>query len=1190
MPRPTPPKPGEFVERDLDWTARQQGLASDPDRSAWVSANAGSGKTHVLSQRVIRLLLAGCRPSAILCLTYTKAAASEMANRVFERLAEWTVLSDAELTERISGLEARKPDAADLAFARQLFARALETPGGLKIQTIHAFCEAVLHQFPLEANVAGHFDVMDEADSARLLTEAREALLSEVASGADDDLADAFHTVLDMGGEWGLEELFAELVRQRRPVRDFIAAVQRFGGPDPVLRKALGLGADETEDRIIAKAWPLPSLSASDISVYGAAAANRKAQTPKTMAAALADIASLKEDEERFDRLTALFLKQDGQPRSFSKAASKDVRAVFPEIEDKLNAAAFHLQALIDRRRTLRLVDATCAALVLGVRLDREYESLKRRGGRLDFEDLVSRTAILLEREGAGPWVHYKLDQGIDHILVDEAQDTSPEQWAVITRLAEEFFAGKGARADNRTLFAVGDEKQSIYSFQGARPELFLATGRDIAQRAMAAEKRFDPLNLYLSFRSTGDVLTAVDAVFSDAENSKGLTSLEGGVTHASFRSRDPGSVDIWEMIAKDAADDEDDWKAPFDATPESAPPALLAARVAATIRDWLAKGETLTRDAAPRPLSAGDILVLVRKRDGFVAALMRALKRNGIAVAGADRLKLVEHIAVEDLMALGRVMLNPGDDLSVCAVLKSPLFDFSEEDIFELAAQREEGQDVHARLSELAAARGGRFADAARRFAELLSRADRMPVFDFYARLLGRDGGRAKFLARLGHEASDVLDEFLNFALEQETAALPGLQAFLTTLESRSPEIKRELEQGRDEVRIMTVHASKGLEAPIVFLVDSGGKPADSRHVPKLRALPLEKTVGPLPPAPLWVSGKSTASNAAETLKGSIIEAAQDEYRRLLYVGMTRAADRLIICGYHGLRQPAYRHWHRMAAEALGARSEAVETTYRAAGQEWGGVRFSISDGAITGTATPPAEESGEHEPLPAGLGRPLPATARLPRPLAPSAAGVIVDGDARSGVAASPISGATPPAARPMERGRLIHRLLQLLPAVPPDQRAAATGRYLRRAVPDWPEDERGAMGASVLKILTDERFSGCFAPDSRAEVAVMGTLEVAGRERAVSARLDRIAVTPEKVLIVDYKTNRQPATRLEDVPPVYVLQMALYRALVQPLYPDRPVELALLFTEGPVLLPLPDDMLEAALAGLERESPQI
>ena len=1167
---------------DLDWTTRQQNLASDPSRSAWVSANAGSGKTHVLSQRVIRLLLSGYRPSAILCLTYTKAAASEMANRVFDRLAGWTRMDDAALAAEIAALDGRRSDAVRLQFARQIFARALETPGRLKIQTIHAFCEAVLHQFPLEANVAGHFEVMDDIATAQLMAETRQALLADAGDG-NSTLKRALETVLGAAGEAGLEALFAEIAGKRQPIRRFLATAEALGGVETMLRRALRLRPDESRETVLQALWPPPSRPGMGLEDYCVAADGQTAATPKNLAEAFRKATTIADPVERFAVLEPLFFTAKGALRSLGAAVSKSMRKPLPEAVGWFEEVKAAMQVARERLHLIKTVELSGAAMELARRFDRDYETLKRRSGRLDFDDLVAKTAALLERDGAGPWVHYKLERGIDHILVDEAQDTSPDQWAVIEKLAEEFFAGQSSRQELRTLFAVGDEKQSIYSFQGARPELFMQTGRSVRQRAFHAQRRFDALNLPLSFRSTADVLSAVDAVFAVGVNREGLQSGDEAVSHAAFRVREPGSVDLWEMIGKESADDHEDWKTPFDATLESAPPARLARRVSVTTSRWLRDGDTIVRDGERRPVRAGDILILVRKRDGFVPALMRQLKRAHVPVAGADRLMLTQHIAVEDLMALGRFVLMPGDDLSLCALLKSPLFDFTENDIYRLAAERGDGQSVFQRLTALAARGAAKWAQPHRRLIALLDHADRVPVHEFYARILGHDGGRARFLARLGSEAGEVLDEFLAFALDQEMVGLPGLEAFLATLEARSPEIKRELEQGRDEIRIMTVHASKGLEAPIVFLVDSGGRPVEAQHLPKLQELPVDCTIGALPPAVLWVPAKAADNTVTRQLKGRTTQAMTEEYRRLLYVGMTRAADRLVVCGYHGLNLPTYRHWHKMVSEVLDGHAASTRRDFSAGGETWAGWRYSVSPQDEATIVTKVVISEPAEVKLPGPLTQPLPPPDRLPRPLAPSSAGLVIDPDCSLTAGRSPLFADKGPGGASMQRGRIVHRLLHLLPDLPDSDRAAAGERYLDRAVPDWSGSDRSEVVASVLAILGDGLFAPVFAGGSRAEVSVMGTLGIGGEQRAISARLDRIAVAADRVSIVDYKTNRVPPQTAAEVPPAYVAQMALYRALLQPLYPGRAVETALLFTEAPRLLALSSDALEIALRTL-------
>ena len=1158
-----------------------QSRASDPDASAWVSANAGSGKTHVLTERVIRLLLEGNRPSAILCLTYTKAAAAEMANRVFSRLAGWTRLDDAALADRVGQIEGRRPSPGRLIAARQLFARALETPGGLKIQTIHAFCELVLHQFPLEANVAGHFEVLDEAAAAALLAEARRMLLAAAAHEEDAALADAFRYVLEAGGEFGLENLLSSLIGHRDAIRRFIGLAEGHGGVDPVLCRALDLTPGEDEATITAAAWPLPSLQGGALREFVAVAEKQRASTPREFADGLKRIAAA-DAGERWSLIKLLFLTSAGEPRKLSRVTCGDLLAAMPDAAGRIDAALAHVCACVDRLARLRVFEATRAALTLAARLDRDYERLKRDRGRLDFDDLVGRTAGLLARDGAGAWVHYKLDQGIDHILVDEAQDTSAGQWSVIRALADDFFAGKGARERPRTLFVVGDEKQSIYSFQGARPERFEQERRSVERRVRDAGQRFEPVPLRVSFRSTAEVLAAVDHVFAGTDNSRGLGS-ETAIVHETVRLRQPGSVDVWEMVRKDKTEEKDDWTAPFDAVMEMSPPARLARRVAATLKDWIGRHTIVEKDVV-RPIRPGDVLVLVRKRDAFVQALSRELKqRAGIPVAGADRLRLADHVAVQDLVALGRVMLLPEDDLSLAAVLKSPLFGLSEEELYRLAADREETESLFHRLAGLAEAGEAPWPAFHAELAARLALVDRLPVFEFYARILA-EGGRRRILARLGQEASEVLDEFLSFALEHERAAgLPGMQAFLALLESDSPEIKREMDKGRDEIRIMTVHASKGLEAPVVFLVDSGGDAIHASHMPALRALPLEGRFGDVPPAMLWVPGKSFENTVTSEIKARLRQSAEEEYRRLLYVGMTRAADRLVVCGYQNAENPSHRYWQKMVWEALEADGVAAEArTYAAAGEEWPGLHFSLAADRGAETAGRPGEGAAP-TPMPALLHRPLVLPARLPRPLSPSGASAIIDGEEPERPAGSPIrpSGAMSSAA--LERGRIIHRFLQVLPGLPAAERAEAAARYLARTCPGWPPEETRRITASVFAILDDPGFAPVFAPGSRAEVSIMGMLVLGGKDHAVSGRVDRLSVTEDRVLIVDYKTNRPPFLTAESAPVAYKAQLAIYRSLLQPLYPGRRIEAALVFTEAPVLVPLEPAILDAALAAL-------
>lgn len=1165
----------ETPEQWIGWTTRQQSIASDPRRSAWVSANAGSGKTHVLTQRVMRLLLAGVRPSAILCLTYTKAAASEMSNRVFDRLSQWATISDAELAKRLRDLEQREPDSIRLAEARRLFARALETPGGLKIQTIHAFCEALLHQFPLEANVAGHFSVLDDRSAAALLADARRTLLTATMAERDRGLADAFADVLSLADDTGLEALLQSVVQNRNALRRFLKEAWRLDGPEALLRRGLGLQPDETSESIARSVWPLPGLSGSMLDAYLDTASRLGGTNAANAAQKLRQAISAEIPGQRLDALTDVFITQTGTARAETGLFNKKMLDAVPGLDLAVRQARDHVIGLIDRQKIARMLEATLSALALAERLEEDYESLKRQRAYLDFEDLILRTADLLTRSDAAPWVHYKLDQGIDHILVDEAQDTSPEQWRIVNALTGDFFSGQSARTLHRTLFVVGDEKQSIYSFQGARPERFTEERRAL-QKRISDPDHYAYVRLPLSFRSTESVLSAVDQVFSLADNARGLSSEGEAVQHQSSRIGHPGQVEFWDMIAAEPSPPEEDWTAPFDKTPESAPAAILARRIAHEI-DRLIRTGNVIEDDKRRAITPGDILVLVRKRDGFVNALNRALKqRHGIPVAGADRLRLTNHIAVQDLIALGRFMVLPADDLSLAALVKSPLLNLGEDDLFAISAERPEGETVWQHFQTLAKAES-RYAAAVERLQTFQVLASRLSVHDFYARVLGPCGGRRQYLARLGSEVSDILDEFLSFALAHEESGLPGLSAFLATLETEAPEVKREQDKGRGEVRIMTVHAAKGLEAPVVFLVDGGSKPFESQHLPKFRLLEKEGQI-----LPVWVPGKAVENSITIRDAERLRKAGEEEYRRLLYVGMTRAADRLILCGYRGVRAVP-ESWHSLIRSAFDLSDSRLQPKrYQSPEEEWDGYLWTTEDRIGREFQTQAIAKTEDQEaPLPKALSTPLPPEPRLPRPLSPSEAGVIVDEGASDQLVASPLFGAKSRAGRAAERGRLTHRMLQILPDIPEKERRSAAERYLSRAARFWTAEERRVQLETVMRLFDEPVLKKVFADGSRGEVAIMGTLRLGTRDYAISGRIDRLAVSDDEVLIVDYKTNRSPPADKDSIPLPHRAQLAIYRDILKPLYPGRRIRAWLIYTESGRVLPLDDELLDDSLA---------
>jgi ATP-dependent helicase/nuclease subunit A len=1146
-------------------TAAQR-RASSPDRSAWVAANAGSGKTHVLTERVIRLMLAGSEPSRLICLTFTKAAAATMSNRVFARLAGWATASDADLDDDLARLEGRPATAATRLRARRLFAAAIETPGGLKIQTIHAFCEAVLHRFPLEAELAGGFEVLDDLTGAELAGRARDQVLARAGADGGGPLGRALATAMAALGEARISAALDTFLAARGWLADLVAA---HGDLEMAIRR-LGdrLSLEPGDDVAALEARMLASPFRAALDVAGLVAelaqggSNDQAAAARFVAAldppAGADTAAAAE------AWLAVFFVKDGRGEARKKAAAtKAIHARFPALQDAFDAEAARLAPLRQRRDAAAALAVTAAVARLGAAAATAYEAMKRARGRLDFADLIQRTAHLLSRQDAALWVQYKLDAGIDHILVDEAQDTSPEQWRIVSALADDFFSGVSARGTlrsdrPRTLFAVGDDKQSIYSFQGARPEIFAERERAFARAAAGVGLAFEHVPLKYSFRSTQDVLSAVDAVFAGTPAGEGVSAGDWQ-GHLAVRAGAPGEVEIWpaETVADDGGEPED-WLAPLDAPDALSPVVRVATRVADAVDRLLADPAPLP--ATGRPARPRDILILVRRRGPFVEAVNRLLKERGRPVAGSDRLKLFRHIAVLDLLALARAALLPEDDLSLAAVLKSPLFGLAEDDLADLAIGRDAFETLHAALlrAEAPVVRA-----AAARFAVCRARALTARAFEFFAAVLA-EGGRRAFRARLGDEADEVLDEFLAAVLTAEAVDGGSLTAFVAAAAAGDRDIKREVDDGRDEIRVMTVHGAKGLEAPVVFLVDGAGNPAHAGHDPRLLEIPAD--VAGAPPFFLWLPKTDAMPPLAAAARDAARARAAEEHRRLLYVAMTRAADRLIVAAYAGKRGVDAASWIETVRTALEPTAR-VETApdggvarllWRADGRPYpaGVAPTDAGEGTAAAAAPPPPDwlfSAGPVAPAPAG-------------PLSPSR----LDGDEAVRPPPALAVDARDPALR---RGRAIHRLLQLLPDVAAADRAAIGRAVVAREAADL---DAGAVVAEVLALLADPRVAACFAPGSRAEVPILGRLRWRGDDRLVSGRVDRLMVTADRVTVVDFKTDRVvPAA----VPPAYRDQLALYAALLAEVYPGRTIAAAVVWTAGPRLDLLAPDALTAA-----------
>src|SRR6516162_6980560 len=714
-----------------------QARASNPAASAFVSANAGSGKTHVLVQRVIRLLLDGVPPEKILCVTFTKAAAANMAERVFSTLGHWVTLDDDALDSAITEIGIRRPGASLRKTARELFASALETPGGLKVQTIHALCTRLLQQFPFEANVPARFAVLDERDQNDMMERANLKVLLDASRGPDSATGKALNIAMASAAD----VTFKEVVREACLSRDHFMAFTDAAGSAEVavvqMSAALGVNpADRIEDieRDIVDGPNLPRSLWEPTAAPLSASSN----ADRKQAVRLLD-AKRATDATQVDQYLSIFLTDSKTPRD--TVVTNNFREKNPDLGNRFDAEIERLGALIEKRRAVTVRDRSQALLHIATAAAAHYRREKEERGLLDYDDLIDKTLAMLGRVSAG-WVHYKLDRGVDHVLIDEAQDTSPRQWDIVAHIISEFTAGAGAREGlNRTVFAVGDEKQSIFSFQGAAPREFDQRRRTLQRKFTDAGLTFDPVSFTYSFRSGPAILQSVDHVFRDEAIYRSIHSVDIGYPiHHSLADAGPSLIDFWELAQADDRNDIEGWRAPFDGVSITSGEVKLARRIQAEIKR-LIDGGTMTGPAGNRRrLSHGDVLVLVRRRGNVFDAVIQALKHAGVPVAGADRLKLTEHIAIIDLMNLADALLLPQDDLALAVALKSPLFGLDDDDLFALAWGRK--GSLRKALSQHAAG-NAKFESVLRRLEQYERRVARETPFSFYAWLLGGDGGR---------------------------------------------------------------------------------------------------------------------------------------------------------------------------------------------------------------------------------------------------------------------------------------------------------------------------------------------------------------------------------------------------------------------------------------------------------------
>lgn len=1114
----------EKKEREKKATEQQRD-AANPEQSVWVEASAGTGKTQVLTDRVLRLLLNEVNPARLLCLTYTKAAAVEMLTRISQRLSEWAVEEESELEEKLAKLLGEEYNSADAARrykqkARTLFAKLLDTPGGIKVQTLHSFCTDVLKRFPLEAGVSPYFSVLEDEEVQKALNQIKAEIVQDNVAEDNPLLTFARTYLINNATEFTFSGTVQKIIGSRRKMAKIMADCGGLSGFLEALSAKLGIKDSDTKESLKAEFMDAVRIRINEIKAiieawkHGAPSDVSKADKLQK----ILERGLIGQDYE--DYKGCYFAKTTNALNQGRSLATNDAKEFDPLLLDRLYFEGDLLQQNEEKLLRCKLYQSTKAAFILAEEINSRYEAYKQAQACMDFDDLIYHTRNLLEDSGSRQWVLYKLDGGIDHILVDEAQDTSPEQWDIIANLSEDFFSGDGQSDINRTLFVVGDRKQSIFSFQGADPDKFDKMAKEFKNKAAEAHKKFQKVNLDISFRSAPAIMDSVNKIFATDKAADGVVIDDEKVEHKPSRVGQFAKVTIMPLLEPEEGEnvhkDDEYLRPPTERVYKTALVTKMAEVTARRIRQLID-----ARAKTDKPLHYRDIMVLVRTRNDFVEEFIRACEKENVAVSGADKMILSEQIAIQDLVSLGKFLLFPQDNLSLAEVLTSPLFSIDEKLLEDLCYGRKTGETLWDRMGH-----EPRCAEIYAQLVTLLNNLDYVRPFELFNFVLSTMGGRRKFVSRMGQEVEDALDEFLNLALDYEQHQIPSLQGFISWFEQSNRVIKRESDDPEtDAVRLFTVHHSKGLQAPIVFLPDTGTMP----QVSKGNAFLQDEKLGYYPLNASYYDKYCSELNQERALKSV------QEYHRLLYVALTRAEDELYI-GAYGERNAD--SWYEICRRAFDTDDSKKDVEIEEISEEFVAKEQKKKDVLAIGEfAFEPWIEAN------------LEPEKALAKPYTPSKEETDEEPDSASPLADNE---------KFYRRGTLIHRLLQFLPRNSGNQEDAVD-IYLQKYATAFSVAECQQIKSEVMRLINNAEFTDIFGSYSRAEVPIMGT--VGGK--IISAQVDRLVVLPDKIKIVDFKTNRPAARSVAETPPQYLNQLKTYAELVALIYPDKPIETYILWT---------------------------
>lgn len=1136
----------------------QQLGASNPKVSAWVTASAGTGKTKVLIDRLLRLLLEGADPKHILCLTFTRAASAELINRITHITSEWVSARDKDLIEDLGRLLQREPNESEITCSRQLMGRILENPRGMNVQTIHAYCQSLLQRFPIEAGISPQFTVADERTTQEFLIEAQNRLFAHSRYSKNSELISALSVITTQIGETRFSSLLSEIISERNKVRSLLIREKTKDNIHSALGKIFGVEQGDTEQSLL-----LRNCNENKFDFYGLTKAAdvlcNGTRTDLERGTVISEwlASDILGRAKKFDRYCSQFLTK-GNIKGKTRLASKTAQAEMMDIQNVLRQEQVRLLLHADSIRAFFIMKNSTALIYVVTKVLHYFEEIKREHGVLDYDDQIFKSCELLSNPNIAPWVMYKLDGGLEHILIDESQDTSASQWLIVKALSQEFFSGENAHDIDRTIFAVGDKKQSIFSFQGADPILLDDVRSSFSAMAKGADRAWREIPLDTSFRSTAPILALVDKVFSQEEAAKGVVPSGESLQHHIQRLGESGIVEVWPTCVPITSKDDESWAPPTTRQSIDDVENRLANTIAKNISDWTqgnpSKGDPGWLDSKNRPITPADIMVLVRRRSKFISYLVNALKSLQIPVSGADKLVLTDQLAIMDLMALGDFILFPDDDLTLAGLLKGPFIGLSEEELYLLAWQRgckSLWTTLISRKDE-----NERFKQAYDCLMLWLNKADLMAPYEFYAEILGCDGGRAALLRSIGNEAAEQIEEFLTAIIRFERFHPPSLQHFLHWLRTAKSKLESNFEHKQEEVRVMTVHGAKGLQAPIIFLPDTVSIPQDKNMV-----LWSSNEDGII--IPLWPGGRHKEEKIAKSLRSDLRQRQLDEYRRLLYVAMTRAEDRLYVCGWHRSKLPADECWYSLIRAGLNHLEGVTQHTSKyTEGNGWRGTGLRITSPQTVDLILPHEETivSQNIGNIPFNIRSAPPKESRKLELTLPSWQ------NSESGI-------------KPSEtRDHAVCKLIELLTKESSQNHEKLIKMFFSQSGNNFDSSVENEIRKIALKLIEDEGCELLFGPKSQSNFEVAAIIN----HRLISVRIDRVLIEEDKVVIIDFISDwgfSKDVSNSEDISkyqPQYFKKIAGYKSVFRSAFSDCRICCVSVLMKQSKIIWLPDELL--------------